>query len=188
MFESAFIDKFSRTHWSVVPILFVPAVAILLWLGLRAGVQLWTTVGLFAGGWLWWTFVEYWLHRTLFHWIPNGRWGARMHFILHGVHHDWPRDRYRLVMPPVVSIGLFWFFLGCYVPLLGEHAWGFHAGMVTGYMTYDIIHYMTHHVSPSTPWMKAIRRHHLAHHSPKLQHDAKFGVSSTLWDHIFRTL
>ena len=37
MFESAFIDQFSRTHWSVVPILFVPAVLSCLYLGYRDG-------------------------------------------------------------------------------------------------------------------------------------------------------
>jgi sterol desaturase/sphingolipid hydroxylase (fatty acid hydroxylase superfamily) len=188
MFESKLVDTFSRTHWSVVPILFVPASLITAWFGLRAGVTLGATVGFAALGFLFWTFLEYWLHRTLFHWIPRTSWGERFHFLLHGVHHTWPRDKYRLVMPPAVSISLFWLFLAPNLLIFGDHGWAFHAGMTAGYMAYDIIHYRLHHVSPKTPWMKALRKHHLAHHSPKIEHERKFGVSSTLWDHVFRTV
>ena len=56
--------------------------------------------------------TEYLLHRFVFHLEPDSRWGRRLHFIIHGVHHDFPHDPMRLVMPPSVSIPLaiaFWF-------------------------------------------------------------------------------
>jgi len=189
MFRNAFVDKFSRTHWSAVPILFGP---LTLWClyealfihGLGAG----RTLGLLLAGLLAWTFVEYVLHRWVFHWVPPGDWGKTFHWWAHGVHHDWPRDRYRLVMPPAVSLSLFFLFLALFTGTMGPAGWPFQAGFVIGYMAYDLLHYYMHHASPRTSWMKALRRHHLTHHSPRKGHDCKYGVSTPLWDVVFRTL
>jgi sterol desaturase/sphingolipid hydroxylase (fatty acid hydroxylase superfamily) len=188
MFESKFIDLFSRTHWSIVPVLFVPGMIVCLYLGItRSGISVPAAFATFALGALSWTLTEYWLHRMLFHWEPPGAFGERMHFILHGVHHKWPRDKYRLVMPPAVSISLFWLFLGLWTLLLGRHAYPFHAGFTAGYLFYDLSHYYMHHGHPSSQWFRDLRKHHLVHHSPKLEHEKKFGVSTTLWDHAFGT-
>jgi sterol desaturase/sphingolipid hydroxylase (fatty acid hydroxylase superfamily) len=189
MFESRLVDRFSRTHPAMVPILYVPAAALLLWYGLGPQhIGPGPAAGLFVGGALTWTLTEYWLHRTFFHWQPGGRVGEWMHFVVHGVHHRWPRDRYRLVMPPAVSISLFWIFLGLFFLALGGRlVWPFHAGFVVGYMSYDLIHFYIHHFKPRSKMMRAVRRHHLIHHSPHAEHGGKYGVSSTLWDHVFRT-
>lgn len=188
MFESRFIDRFSRTHWSIVPILFVPAIAVLLyWSVARAGLSPLAAGGTVLLGILAWTLTEYWLHRLLFHWQPAGKLGERMHFILHGVHHKWPRDQYRLVMPPAVSISLFWLFLGLWLWLLGPYAFSFHAGFAAGYVFYDLSHYYMHHGRPRWNWLKELRTHHMVHHSPNLAQEQKFGVSTTLWDHVFGT-
>ncbi len=134
MFDNNILDGLSRTHWSIVPLLYVPATAFLLWYGLtRAQVSVLASIGLAAGGLLTWTFVEYWLHRTLFHWIPQTSWGERMHFFLHGVHHDWPHDKYRLVMPPAVSLLLF--FVSC---CCGRPFWAGTAGLFTPVSCSDI--------------------------------------------------
>src|SRR5690349_9828402 len=88
MFESDFVDFFSRTHPAVVPVLFVPTALGLLWYGMaRVGLTAMSSAALFAGGFVFWTLTEYWLHRLFFHWRPGGRWGDRMHFLVHGVHH-----------------------------------------------------------------------------------------------------
>jgi dihydroceramide fatty acyl 2-hydroxylase len=188
MFESRLIDRFSRTHWSVVPILFVPAALVSFYLGTRSdGVSVPMGLLMVALGGLTWTLVEYWLHRELFHWEPQNAFGKRMHFILHGVHHKWPRDQYRLVMPPAVSIALFFLFSMLWQGLIGRYAWTFHAGFTIGYMFYDIGHYFIHHGHPRTEWFRKLRKHHMVHHSPKLEHEKKFGVSTSLWDHVFGT-
>lgn len=188
MFRSDFIDFFSRTHFSVVPIMFVPASAWLLWYSVaRAGVSWVASLGLAIGGFLAWTLSEYWLHRTFFHWEPPGRWGERMHFLVHGVHHKWPNDRYRLVMPPAVSLTLFVVFLALFLLLLGwTYAWAFHAGYVVGYMFYDLMHYYVHHGRPKSAYLKRLRKHHMVHHF-KTPH-ARYGVSSKFWDYVFRTV
>lgn len=188
MFESTLVDTFSRTHWSVVPILHIPAAAVVFTLGIVwGGVSIWTSLALMVGGFVAWSLTEYWLHRLFFHWQPGGKWGDRMHFLVHGVHHKWPRDKYRLVMPPAVSIGLFWIFIALFLFTMGGYGYAFHAGFALGYVYYDSMHYYIHHRSPRWEWQKRLRRHHLAHHSPNYQHDCKFGVSMTIWDHVFGT-
>jgi dihydroceramide fatty acyl 2-hydroxylase len=188
MFESRLIDLFSRTHWSVVPIVFVPAILGCFYLGAaRSGLGVGASAVIVALGVLAWTLAEYWLHRLLFHWEPEGAFGERMHFILHGVHHKWPRDKYRLVMPTAVSISLFWLFLGLWTLLLGRYAFLFHGGFTAGYIFYDLSHYYMHHGRPRWAWLRNLRKHHMVHHSPNLEHEKKFGVSTTLWDHVFGT-
>ena len=87
--------------------------------GSTAGYGVVGVVLLILAGVVIWTLTEYWLHRLVFHWEPDHPLGSRMHFIIHGVHHDHPNDKLRLVMPPAVSIplaalffGLFWLVFG----------------------------------------------------------------------------
>lgn len=187
MFESDIVDFFSRTHPMVVPALFVPAAAALLWYSFeRVGLSVLSNVGLFVGGVVTWSLTEYWLHRLFFHWKPEARWGERMHFLVHGVHHTWPRDKYRLVMPPAVSISLFLVFGVLFYGLLGSRwVWAFHAGFTFGYMTYDLTHYYVHHYRPKTEYGRRLRKHHMLHHFR--DDTVRFGVSSMVWDVVFGT-
>ena len=105
MFESDLLDKLSRVHPAVPPILFGPVIAFLLVDGIIHGAG-WMTPVWLLGGYLFWTLTEYWLHRIVFHFEPEQGIGARLHWIIHGVHHDHPNDPMRLVMPPSVSIPL----------------------------------------------------------------------------------
>jgi dihydroceramide fatty acyl 2-hydroxylase len=188
MFESNLVDFFSRTHPVVVPILFLPAAGALWWHSVtRMGVGVAGSLSLAVGGFVTWTLIEYWLHRTFFHWVPETRWGERLHFLVHGVHHTWPRDKYRLVMPPAVSVSLFWIFLCVFTLALGRtYVWAFHAGFTVGYATYDLTHYYIHHYNPKSKYGLALKKHHMLHHFK--DHDSRFGVSSRFWDRIFGTL
>ena len=113
-------------------------------------------------GWLIWTFTEYSLHRTLFHWKPDTAWGPRMHFLLHGVHHQWVRDRFRLVMPPAVSLLLGVLFGMCFRLTLGPvWGWAMFSGFLWGYMVYDVTHYATHHLKFRHPWFLSLKKHHM---------------------------
>jgi sterol desaturase/sphingolipid hydroxylase (fatty acid hydroxylase superfamily) len=187
MFESDLVDFFSRTHPAVVPILFVPVTAFLLWYSVaRAGVGALPTALLFLAGVATWSLMEYWLHRTFFHWIPKMPWGDRLHFLVHGVHHNWPKDKYRLVMPPAVSITVFWIFLALDTLLLGRaHNWAFQAGLTVGYMGYDLTHYYIHHFNPKSKYGLALKKHHMLHHFK--DSTRRFGVSSRFWDFVFGT-
>ncbi len=186
MFENKFIDGFSRVPWYLVPIVYVPVITALAWWGF-AGMHLpiLPSLGLAAAGMFTWTFAEYWLHRTLFHWVPRASWGPRFHFFLHGVHHDYVDDHLRLVMPPAASLGLGALFFGMWYLVLGSWVFPFFAGHVLGYVAYDMTHYYVHHGKPTSAWFKRLRAHHMNHHHNK--EGRKYGVSSTLWDHVFRT-
>jgi 4-hydroxysphinganine ceramide fatty acyl 2-hydroxylase len=187
MFESDLFDFFSRTHPAVVPILFVPATTALVWYSVaRAGVGLGMTAGLFVSGVAYWSLLEYWLHRTFFHWVPQAGWGERMHFLVHGVHHKWPRDKYRLVMPPAVSISLFFIFGAVNFAIGGpRYGWALHAGLTFGYMFYDLMHFYVHHYNPKSKYLLNLKKHHMLHH---FKHpDKRYGVSSKFWDYVFRT-
>lgn len=187
MFESGFVDFFSRTHPAVVPLLFVPACGALCWYSVQQlGIGVVSTTLMFVAGLVVWTLAEYWLHRTFFHWLPKFPGGDRLHFLVHGVHHKWPRDKYRLVMPPAVSITLFFTFFGIWYLLLGSRwVWSFHAGFVCGYMIYDMTHYYLHHFAPKTEYGRELKKHHMLHHFK--DPTRRFGVSSMLWDRVFGT-
>ena len=105
MFESDFLDRLSRVHHLVPAVIFGPAIAVLFALGANKTTTA-EAIGLVAGGWLFWTLTEYWMHRIIFHFEPERGLGARLHWIIHGVHHDHPNDPLRLVMPPSVSVPL----------------------------------------------------------------------------------
>lgn len=188
MFESDLLDAFSRTPWWTVPLIWLPA-SVALWLfGVSQGVPALYAVPAAGLGWLIWTLTEYSLHRTAFHWQPNTSWGPRFHFLVHGVHHEWDRDRFRLVMPPAVSLLLGSIFGVMFRLALGP-AWGWvtFAGFTFGYMVYDVTHYATHHLKLKNRWFQALKKHHLLHHHSPRHKDRKFGVSTTLWDHVFGT-
>jgi len=187
LFESRFLDFFSRVHPSVPAILFTPVVVAGLWAGADRGYSALETIALFAAGLLVWTFSEYWLHRLVFHWQPDNAIGRRMHFIIHGVHHDHPNDRMRLVMPPGASIPLAILFYLAFLLIFGTPAaFPLFAGFILGYLAYDYTHYHLHHHVPKTEAGKRNREHHMRHHFQ--DHRFGYGVSSPLWDVVFRTM
>ena len=185
MFESDLLDRLSRVHPAVPPILFVPAIVAGLVLGLVHGSGAATPAWL-AGGYLFWTLTEYWLHRIVFHFEPEKGLGARLHWIIHGVHHDHPNDPLRLVMPPSVSVPLASLFIFGFYLIFGSPAFmPFGAGFLAGYLYYDMLHYHVHHHRPTTALGKKLRELHMRHHFQ--DHDRGYGVSAPFWDHVFGT-
>jgi dihydroceramide fatty acyl 2-hydroxylase len=185
MFESNVLDRLSRVHPAVPPILFAPAIALLFTVGARELTALQVAVAAVAG-YFFWTFFEYWMHRLVFHFEPEEGFGARLHWIIHGVHHDHPNDPLRLVMPPSVSVPLAALLYGLFVVVLGTPtAHVFAAGFLTGYLAYDMLHYHVHHHRPRTRLGKLVRELHMRHH---FQDDTRgFGVSAPFWDYVFGT-
>ena len=188
MFESDFLERFSRTHPATIFIVWVPVV-----LGVsygsasRSALPVAVIIALAASGLLLWTLCEYLLHRWVFHWMDETPRGRRIHFLVHGVHHDFPNDKDRLVMPLGVSIPLgVIFFVAFYVLFGVDVAEPLFAGLVVGYLIYDSTHYAVHHFKPTTRVGRLVRRHHMLHHH--MDHDGGFGVSSPLWDLVFRTM
>ena len=184
MFDSRLLDACSRVHPAVPVVLFLPAIVVLLVLGVgRTGA---VALAWVAGGYVFWTLTEYWMHRVVFHFEPQDGIGARLHWIIHGVHHDHPNDPMRLVMPPSVSVPLAIVFYVLFRVVLGaDIAPAFGAGFLFGYLLYDMTHYHVHHHKPRTRLGKRMRELHMRHH---FQDDTRgFGVSAPWWDHVFGT-
>ncbi len=186
MFKSSFLESLSKVHFSVPLIIYIPVITFLSVRSIQMGLPLYSFLGYFVLGIFIWTLTEYVLHKYVFHYLPSSKWGLRLHFIFHGVHHDYPRDRMRLVMPPSASIliaSAFYFFFSLFFSAMDLKA--FFAGFLLGYLFYDMGHYAIHHLNWKNPWFVKIKQHHMLHH----YHDPTkgFGVSSPLWDRILNS-
>lgn len=190
MFETPIIERFSRVH-PIAPFVFwVPVLGYFLARSIIGGVAVWQIASLFVAGAFLWSLTEYLLHRYVFHKIGPTLVQRRMFFILHGVHHDYPQDTTRLVMPLGVSIPigvicylLLRYTLGLAAPALVEPMF---VGFGAGYLAYDGIHYATHHFKMTSRVGKWLKRHHMVHHHTG--ESARWGVSSPLWDWVFGTM
>lgn len=185
MFKSGFLEKLSKVHFTVPLIIYIP---VIIFFSSKAFLQLQVTTAsyilYFLIGLLVWSITEYLLHRFVFHYELKGKIGQRIHFIFHGVHHDYPSDRLRLVMPPAVSIPLALLFYGLFSLVLTKtQLYAFFPGFVVGYLVYDITHYAIHHVNFKSGIWKKIKKHHMLHHYS--DPGKGYGVSSALWDKIF---
>jgi len=186
MFKSDFLEALSKVHFFVPLIVYVPVIIYCIYKAFVTSIGVLTFFEMLAGGLFVWTFVEYILHRFIFHYMPKPKWAQRLHFIFHGVHHDYPSDAKRLVMPPSASIPLavgFYFLFNALLP--ANYVYGFFPGFIVGYLVYDISHYAIHHFNFKANFWKKIKQHHMLHH---YQDPTKgYGVSSPLWDKVFRS-
>lgn len=137
-------------------------------------------------GFLSFTLLEYTAHRKLFHMLTNTKAKEKVQYGLHGVHHDYPRDKDRLAMPPFMSIILATGFYYLYTLLMGDFGITFCGGFLAGYATYLAVHYTVHAFRPPNNFFSILWTHHSYHHYK--DHTRAFGVSSPLWDVIFRTM
>jgi len=187
MFENnRLLERLSRIRPATVLAVFVPGALLSFYLSLASGRGIAVSAGLFLAGAAFWTLFEYFFHRFIFHFEPRGPFQSRLQFVMHGVHHQYPHDKDRLVMPVTVSIPLALLLLGLFHLMLGSSAWGFFSGFLVGYLGYDMMHYAIHHAKGfKSPVLSKFRSHHLAHHFRDTRRG--FGVSSPFWDAVFRT-
>jgi sterol desaturase/sphingolipid hydroxylase (fatty acid hydroxylase superfamily) len=186
MFQNRVLDFFTRVHPVVPPLIFGPAIVIL-FIGAFDRLSIAGALGLAVAGYVWWTLFEYWLHRLVFHFEPEKGLGARLHWMIHGVHHDHPNDPLRLVMPPSVSVPLALLLFWLYTVVFGFGAGlAFTAGFLAGYLAYDMLHYHVHHHQPRSALGQRLRELHMRHHFQDA--DRGFGISAPYWDRVFGTL
>ena len=132
------------------------------------------------------SFVEYLIHRFLFHFNATTEEQEKIQYSIHGIHHEFPRDKDMLVMPMIVSLALSFLFYIIFNALIGVKGLIFFAGFLAGYSTYLVIHYAVHVLKPPNNFLKYWWRHHSLHHYASI-HSA-FSVSFPLWDILFRTM
>ena len=186
LFESPILESLTRTS-PLVAFTLYPLFSIglfffgLYYFKLSAGLSILVAFG----GFFSWTLLEYLMHRYLFHIGGENRFIRRFRYMMHGIHHDFPKDKHRLIMPPVpwliytiVLTGIFYLFMRNYVFV-------FMPGLLLGYCCYVSIHYLIHIAHPPHILRRLIIHHSLHHYRFP---DHAFGVSSTLWDRVFGTM
>lgn len=188
LFQNNLLEWLSRCHPSVVIAIYLPLSTGLFWYGSAVAtvssvvVVLTSLIGMCC-----WTFVEYWLHRGIMHWVPDFPGSDKLHYWMHGIHHKWPNDPYRLVMPIPISLTLFSLFLVSFYLFMGSMAWSFQAGFTAGYVTYEFTHFWVHHGKSHGKIFRRLQRHHLSHHFRPGYYDLCFAVTLPLWDRLFHT-
>lgn len=140
----------------------------------------------FLVGMISWSLFEYFAHRFIFHWEPKTDRARKFVYIMHGNHHEYPRDRQRLFMPPLPSILIASILFSLMYLGMGLNVFMFFPGFLLGYLMYGSMHYAIHAWNPPFKWMKPLWKNHHMHHY-KNEHQG-FGVSSTLWDLVFGTM
>ncbi len=187
LFKSQYLEYLTKTHPLVIWGMYLPVLVLLPYYAINSmkfnGLSAFL---LFVAGMFFWSFTEYILHRFLFHYVPVGEKGKKLNYILHGNHHEYPRDKERLFMPAAPSLIIASAFFILMFLALGKNVFAFFPGFLFGYLLYGSMHYAIHAWNPPFKWMKGLWRNHHLHHY-KNDHMG-FGVSSTLWDHVFGTM
>jgi 4-hydroxysphinganine ceramide fatty acyl 2-hydroxylase len=111
---------------------------------------------------------------------------AKIQYTVHGVHHEFPKDKDRLAMPPLLALVYVVFFFFAIRFLLGEGVFAFGPGMLMGYARYLFVHYAVHAYQPPKNFLKILWVHHAIHHYK--DPERAYGVSSPLWDYVFGTM
>ena len=173
---------------SIPALIFVPVVVVVRWLGLDRGYGVLQVAGLFALGLLIWTLTEYWLHRLVFHWEPDLPLGGDASTssstasttTTPTTRCGWscprrsasrsPHCSSSALHPDLRDAGRLPHFRRLHrrLPRLRLHA-------LTTSTTYV----------PKSPFGKRCANSHMRHHFQ--DHRYGFGVSSPLWDVVFRT-
>ncbi|KAF7654593.1 hypothetical protein LDENG_00067400, partial [Lucifuga dentata] len=206
LFGNPLLEAGTKTSWYWVPIVWLPIVFYLSWhcyttlaqgttrIALTSDysfpIHKYTFPVLFLMGWFLWSFIEYCIHRFVFHMKPpaHNYYLIMLHFLLHGQHHKSPFDSSRLVFPPGLAslvVGSFYTLLHHILPEI--LAVSVFVGGLCGYVVYDMIHYYLHYGSPKRgSYMYSLKAYHVKHH---FEHQrAGFGITTTFWDHPFNTV
>ncbi|MEN7546519.1 sterol desaturase family protein [Rapidithrix thailandica] len=187
MFENPFLDRLTRTHISIPLIIFYgTAIGVISYASIHHILSWWQIVLSFLVGFIFFTWIEYIAHRYLYHMETDSPVKADLQHKLHGLHHDYPNDKGRLAMPPflaaLLAVGFFYLFNF----IMGSWAYGFLPGFISGYAAYLSVHYIVHAFRPPNNALKILWVNHGIHHYKAP--DKAFGVSSPLWDYIYRTM
>jgi sterol desaturase/sphingolipid hydroxylase (fatty acid hydroxylase superfamily) len=187
IFSNPVLERISRTHISIPITLFLAISSVSLFYGVTAtSIPFGFGLAVAVLGIIAFTFVEYIMHKHFFHMEPDTPIKDKLQYGIHGVHHDYPRDKDRLAMPPFVSAAYSAILYLVFTLLMGDFALYFLPGFLIGYSGYLGVHYVVHVYNPPKNFLKVLWVNHAIHHYKNP--DAAFGVSSPLWDYLLGTL
>ncbi|KAK9863295.1 hypothetical protein WJX84_001477 [Apatococcus fuscideae] len=186
-FSSTCAEAVTKTPWWTVPLVWIPIILALFmasasWFQPTAVSTAYHT----AAGIVLWQFIEYSIHRFIFHAIPSNPAGIVVHFLFHGCHHKFPMDKERLVFPPLPAASIAsLLYLMVRAATCQASAVPIFAGVLIGYLMYDMQHYAIHHGQHNLWLLRQARQNHLDHHYKSPLHG--FGISSGLVDFLLST-
>lgn len=187
LFQNPILEKLTRTHIAVPLTIFaLYSCGLLIWSVTNTSLSAFQTIVLFILGVIAFTWVEYMVHRYVFHMKTYTTLRAKLQYTIHGVHHEYPKDKDRLAMPPLLSVTIATVLLLLFRLVMGDFAFAFLPGFIVGYAAYLAIHYMVHAFAPPKNFLKHLWINHGTHHYKN--GDLIYGVSSPLWDYIYGTM
>lgn len=187
MFDNPILERFSRTHIMVPITMFFTISSVSLFYGITTTeIKLSTGLLVLFAGIISFTFVEYMMHKYFFHMERDTPTKDKLQYSVHGVHHDYPKDKDRLAMPPFVSAFYSLVFYLVFKLIMGAYVFYFLPGFLIGYSAYLGVHYIVHAYQPPKNFLKVLWVNHAIHHYKNP--DVAFGVSSPLWDYILGTM
>lgn len=191
LFKNHYLEYLTKTHPLVIWGMYLPVIGFMLYYSGTVGFDIFSIAVTFLCGMLFWTLFEYIMHRFIFHLVAESERARKIVYIMHGNHHEYPRDKERLFMPPVPSIILASAIFSVMYLIANSfgaasYVFGFFPGFLLGYLMYGSMHYAIHAWNPPYKWMKPLWRNHHLHHY-KNDHQG-FGVSTTIWDRVFGTM
>jgi sterol desaturase/sphingolipid hydroxylase (fatty acid hydroxylase superfamily) len=119
----------------------------------------------FASGVVSWTLAEYAVHRFVLHDLAPRE---------HGLHHANPDES---------VLTIFWQIWICFALVYFIAGGAFLAGALVAYAWYLFVHHCAHHGHKHL--RLPLLEHHQSHHKFATRN---YGVSTTLWDHVFGTV
>lgn len=187
-FKSKWLEGLTKTHPALIMGMYVPLCGYLVYyFHTYVNPSWWLLVAFFLLGVLTWTLTEYLMHRFVFHIAGESDRIKRFNYLVHGVHHEYPKDKQRLVMPPIPSMVLAGFFYLLFSLYTGDFVYVYFSGFIIAYLVYVSIHYATHAFAPpKNNMLNFLWKHHSLHHYK--YPDRAFGVSSPMWDYVFGTM
>lgn len=133
-----------------------------------------------------WSLTEYLLHRFLMNLPVNSKWVDRFTYLVHGVHHEHPKDKKRLSTPPLSTIIITFLLFSFFYLFLRKYTFALFSGFIISYLLYATIHYLMHSIPyPPKPFQSLLQHHFLHHYKYP---DKAFGISNQFWNPIFGTI
>ena len=187
IFENPYLERLTRTNIVIpISIFILIAIALTVYGFMHGFLNVLSAIGLFLVGWFIFTFVEYIAHRYLFHMDTDTEVKKNIQYTFHGNHHDYPKDKERLAMPPIMSLFISSVIFFIFKLIFGQFVFGIVSGFLFGYAIYLFVHYAVHAYAPPKNFLKYLWVHHSIHHYKT--DERAFGVSSPLWDWILGTM
>jgi len=187
IFKNQYLEMLTKTHPFVIWGMYITVIFFLLYYSFTKEDFTWSyIVLLFFAGIFSWTLFEYLMHRFVFHYVAHSPGAQRLIYIIHANHHEYPRDKERLFMPPAPSLIMACIVFALQYLTMGNNVFMFFPGFLLGYLIYGTMHYAIHAWNPPFKWMKPLWRNHHLHHYK--EQEKGFGVSTTIWDRVFGTM